>query len=87
MFTDARTMPGCSFISFLCSARNGWKRKYFDTKKATSPLEESLKNVRQELETFYHKLLQQLQAREGRNKHKRLGKASNIKVSGSMNIQ
>ncbi|XP_042560788.1 spermatogenesis-associated protein 1 isoform X2 [Clupea harengus] len=60
-------------------ARDGWKRKYFDTKKATAPLEESLRSVRQELETFYTKLLQQLQAREGRNKHKRLGKASSIK--------
>ncbi|XP_062411303.1 spermatogenesis-associated protein 1 [Sardina pilchardus] len=60
-------------------ARNGWKRRYFDTKKATAPLEESLKNVRQELETFYNKLLQQLQAREGRNKHRRQGKVSSIK--------
>ncbi|XP_076135366.1 spermatogenesis-associated protein 1 [Alosa pseudoharengus] len=60
-------------------ARNGWKRKYFDTKKATAPLEESLKNVRQELETFYNKLLQQLQAREGRKKHRHLGKVSSIK--------
>ncbi|KAG5275596.1 hypothetical protein AALO_G00122160 [Alosa alosa] len=60
-------------------ARNGWKRNYFDSKKATAPLEESLKNVRQELETFYNKLLQQLQAREGRKKHRRLGKVSSIK--------
>ncbi|XP_063056326.1 spermatogenesis-associated protein 1 isoform X2 [Engraulis encrasicolus] len=61
-------------------ARDGWKRKYFDTKKATAPLEEKLKNVRQELETFYNKLLQQLHAREqGRNKQRRLGKASSMK--------
>ncbi|XP_030640204.1 spermatogenesis-associated protein 1 [Chanos chanos] len=54
-------------------ARDSWKRRYFDTKKATAPLEETLKALRQELETSYNKLLQQLQARDGRSKHKRLG--------------
>ncbi|XP_061093790.1 spermatogenesis-associated protein 1 isoform X2 [Conger conger] len=55
-------------------ARDSWKRKYFDTKKATEPLESTLKSLRQDLEAFYHKLLHQLQARDGRRKTKRLGK-------------
>ncbi|KAJ8376413.1 hypothetical protein SKAU_G00069930 [Synaphobranchus kaupii] len=55
-------------------ARDSWKRKYFDTKKVTEPLESSLKGLRQDLEAFYHKLLHQLQARDGRHKTKRLGK-------------
>ncbi|XP_029938402.1 spermatogenesis-associated protein 1 [Salarias fasciatus] len=57
-------------------ARDSWKKKYFETKKATAPLEESLKNLRQELETFYNKLLHQLQAREARGKPRRQGRSS-----------
>ncbi|XP_036441836.1 spermatogenesis-associated protein 1 [Colossoma macropomum] len=60
-------------------ARDKWKRKYFDTKKTTAPLEETLKSLRQELETFYDKLFQQLQARDGRNRQKRAGKPSSTK--------
>ncbi|XP_035269414.1 spermatogenesis-associated protein 1 isoform X3 [Anguilla anguilla] len=56
------------------NARDSWKRKYFDTKKATEHLESTLKSLRQDLEAFYHKLLQQLQARDGRHKTKHLGK-------------
>uniref|UniRef100_A0A673NHJ1 Spermatogenesis-associated protein 1 C-terminal domain-containing protein n=1 Tax=Sinocyclocheilus rhinocerous TaxID=307959 RepID=A0A673NHJ1_9TELE len=45
--------------------RDRWKRQYFDTKKATTLLEDTLKSVRLELHTFYSKMLQQLQARDG----------------------
>lgn len=61
-------------------ARDSWKKKYFETKKATAPLEEKLKNLRQELETFYNKLLHQLQARDNRGKPRRQGRSS-IKVN------
>ncbi|KAF3835171.1 hypothetical protein F7725_027729 [Dissostichus mawsoni] len=57
-------------------ARDSWKRKYFETKKATAPLEENLRNLRQELETFYNKLLHQLQARDNRGKPRRQGRSS-----------
>ncbi|KAM8744584.1 spermatogenesis-associated protein 1 isoform 2-T2 [Acanthopagrus schlegelii] len=57
-------------------ARDSWKKKYFETKKATAPLEESLRNLRQELETFYNKLLHQLQARDNRGKPRRQGRSS-----------
>ncbi|GAA6086720.1 spermatogenesis-associated protein 1 [Tachysurus ichikawai] len=60
-------------------ARDKWKRRYFDTKKATAPLEETLKNLRQELESFYNKLFQKLQARDGRNKQRRAGNLSSTK--------
>ncbi|XP_066547791.1 spermatogenesis-associated protein 1 [Amia ocellicauda] len=65
-------------------ARDAWKKRYFDTKKATVPLEETLKKVRQELETYYHKVLHQLQARDARSKPKHHGKTKNdliIKVT------
>ncbi|XP_077389478.1 spermatogenesis-associated protein 1 isoform X2 [Festucalex cinctus] len=57
-------------------ARDSWKKKYFDTKKATAPLEDALRNVRQELETFYNKLLHQLHARDNRGKPQKQGRAS-----------
>ncbi|XP_026178984.1 spermatogenesis-associated protein 1 isoform X2 [Mastacembelus armatus] len=57
-------------------ARDGWKKKYFETKKATAPLEENLRNLRQELETFYNKLLHQLQVRDNRGKPRRQGRSS-----------
>ncbi|XP_072294619.1 spermatogenesis-associated protein 1 isoform X2 [Eucyclogobius newberryi] len=60
----------------LRKARDSWKKKYFETKKGTTPLEESLKNVRQDLETFYSKLLHQLHARENRSNPKRQGRTS-----------
>ncbi|XP_029906262.1 spermatogenesis-associated protein 1 isoform X2 [Myripristis murdjan] len=57
-------------------ARDSWKKKYFETKKATAPLEDTLRNLRQELETFYNKLLHQLQARDSRGKPRRQGRSS-----------
>ncbi|XP_057697571.1 spermatogenesis-associated protein 1 [Corythoichthys intestinalis] len=57
-------------------ARDSWKKKYFDTKKATAPLEDALRNVRQELETFYNKLLLQLHARDCRGNQQKQGTTS-----------
>lgn len=57
-------------------ARDSWKKKYFETKKATAPLEDNLRNLRQELETFYSKLVHQLHVRENRSKPKRQGRSS-----------
>nr|XP_057928906.1 spermatogenesis-associated protein 1 isoform X2 [Doryrhamphus excisus] len=57
-------------------ARDSWKKKYFDTKKTTAPLEEALKSVRQELETFYNKVLHQLHARDNRSKPQKQGRCS-----------
>ncbi|KAM8889987.1 spermatogenesis-associated protein 1 [Synchiropus picturatus] len=57
-------------------ARDSWKKKYFETKKATAPLEETLRSLRQELETFYNKLLHQLQARDHRGKPRKQGRSS-----------
>ncbi|XP_008406253.1 spermatogenesis-associated protein 1 isoform X2 [Poecilia reticulata] len=54
-------------------ARDSWKKKYFETKKTTAPLEEHLRSLRQELELFHNKVLHQLQARE---KARRQGRSS-----------
>lgn len=61
-------------------ARDSWKKKYFETKKATAPLEEKLRGLQQQLETFYNKLLQQLQARDNRGRQRRNGRSS-VKVT------
>lgn len=63
----------------VSTARDGWKKKYFETKKDTVPLEEKLRGLQQQLEVFYNKLLQQLQARDHRGKQRQRGRAS-VKV-------
>ncbi|KAK2907932.1 spermatogenesis-associated protein 1 [Channa argus] len=57
-------------------ARDSWKKKYFETKRARAPLEDNLRNLRQELETFYNRLLHQLQARDNRGKPRPQGRPS-----------
>ncbi|XP_041695976.1 spermatogenesis-associated protein 1 [Coregonus clupeaformis] len=60
-------------------ARNSWKRSYFDTKKATAPLEVTLRSLRQELEIFYNNILHQLKARDGGGKPRWQGRMSSTK--------
>ncbi|NXR25878.1 SPAT1 protein, partial [Cinclus mexicanus] len=45
-----------------------WKKKYFETKKATVSLEDTLKKLRQDLELYHQKLLLQLEARASRKR-------------------
>ncbi|XP_010073129.1 PREDICTED: spermatogenesis-associated protein 1 [Pterocles gutturalis] len=46
--------------------REEWKKKYFETKKATVSLENALNKLQQDLELCHQKLLLQLEARDGR---------------------
>ncbi|KGL75469.1 Spermatogenesis-associated protein 1, partial [Tinamus guttatus] len=46
--------------------REEWKKKYFETKKATVSLEDILNKLRQDFELYYQKLLLQLEARDTR---------------------
>ncbi|KAI3368724.1 hypothetical protein L3Q82_025712, partial [Scortum barcoo] len=75
-FSKVTTFCVCHSLPLRRKARDSWKKKYFETKKATAPLEENLRNLRQELETFYNKLLHQLQARDNRGKPRRQGRSS-----------
>ncbi|XP_051531961.1 spermatogenesis-associated protein 1 [Myxocyprinus asiaticus] len=68
-------------------ARDRWKRKYFDTKKATALLEDTLKSARLELHTFYCKMLQQLQARDGAKRQSLAGKPSSTNIKNELIIQ
>ncbi|XP_059385031.1 spermatogenesis-associated protein 1 [Carassius carassius] len=68
-------------------ARDRWKRQYFDTKKATTLLEDTLKSVRLELHTFYSKMLQQIQARDGAKRQTLAKKHSRTKLKNELIIQ
>ncbi|KAM6414862.1 spermatogenesis-associated protein 1 [Rhynochetos jubatus] len=46
--------------------REEWKKKYFETKKATVSLEGTLNKLRQDLELYHQKLLLRLEARDSR---------------------
>lgn len=67
-------------FSFASEARDRWKRQYFDTKKATTLLEDTLKSVRLELHTFYSKMLQQIQARDGAKRRTQAKKHASTKL-------
>ncbi|XP_005022342.3 spermatogenesis-associated protein 1 isoform X4 [Anas platyrhynchos] len=56
--------------------REEWKKKYFETKKATASLEDVLNKLRQDLEFYHQKLLLQLEARDSR---KQLNSKTNLK--------
>lgn len=68
-------------------ARDRWKRQYFDTKKATTLLEDTLKSVRLELHTFYSKMLQQLQARDDAKRRTPAKKQTSTKIKNEIIIQ
>ncbi|KAM4642193.1 spermatogenesis-associated protein 1 [Discoglossus pictus] len=51
-------------------ARDSWKKKYFETKKTTSVLEETLNKLRTDLEIYFQKLLTQLAARDSKKRTK-----------------
>ncbi|KAL2301515.1 hypothetical protein Nmel_010903 [Mimus melanotis] len=48
--------------------REEWKKKYFETKKVTVTLEDTLNKLLQDLELYHHKLLLQLEARDSRKR-------------------
>uniref|UniRef100_UPI00398EDF54 spermatogenesis-associated protein 1 isoform X2 n=1 Tax=Pristiophorus japonicus TaxID=55135 RepID=UPI00398EDF54 len=60
--------------------RDNWKKKYFESKKVTAPLEEISSKLRQELETHYLKLLQQLEARSTRKQPRKSTNTSSSKL-------
>uniref|UniRef100_A0A803V536 Spermatosis associated 1 n=1 Tax=Ficedula albicollis TaxID=59894 RepID=A0A803V536_FICAL len=48
--------------------REEWKKKYFETKKATVSLEDTLNKLGQDLELYHQKLLLQLEARDSQKR-------------------
>ncbi|NXP27267.1 SPAT1 protein, partial [Scytalopus superciliaris] len=58
------------------NVRGEWKQRYFETKKVTVSLEETLNKLKQDFELYHQKLLLQLEARES---HKRRNNTTNLK--------
>nr|XP_025727879.1 spermatogenesis-associated protein 1 isoform X6 [Callorhinus ursinus] len=58
---------------------DGWKKKYFETKKITASLEEVLTKLQEDLELYYKKLLMQLEAREIKMRPKNLANITDSK--------
>ncbi|XP_069837575.1 spermatogenesis-associated protein 1 [Dendropsophus ebraccatus] len=67
-------------------ARDFWKKKYFETKKETSVLEERLTKLKNEMDTYYQRLLTQLAARDSKKRAKHPTLAANSKNSLIMTI-
>ncbi|NXJ34734.1 SPAT1 protein, partial [Ciconia maguari] len=60
--------------------REEWKKKYFETKKATVSLEDALNKLRQDLELYHQKLLLQLEARDSRKRPNNMTNSKNYTI-------
>ncbi|XP_014794781.1 PREDICTED: spermatogenesis-associated protein 1 [Calidris pugnax] len=60
--------------------REEWKKKYFETKKVTVSLEDTLDKLRQDLELYHQKLLSQLEARDSRKRPNDMTNSKNYTI-------
>ena len=52
---------------FTFSARDVWKKRYFEEKKKTPPLEEQMNRMKQELDAVHRKLMSTLEGPKEKN--------------------
>ncbi|XP_050757135.1 spermatogenesis-associated protein 1 [Gymnogyps californianus] len=67
--------------------REEWKKKYFETKKATISLEDALNKLRQDLELYHQKLLLQLEARGSRKQPNSMTNCKNYTIIQITTVQ
>uniref|UniRef100_A0A672UG05 Spermatosis associated 1 n=1 Tax=Strigops habroptila TaxID=2489341 RepID=A0A672UG05_STRHB len=67
--------------------REEWKKKYFETKKATVSLEDALNKLQQDLELYHQKLLLQLEARESRKRPHNVANSKNYTIIQITTVQ
>ncbi|NXI88116.1 SPAT1 protein, partial [Rhipidura dahli] len=67
--------------------RQEWKKKYFETKKATVSLEDTLNQLRQDLELYHQKLLLQLEARDSRQRPNNTTNSKNYTIIRIATVQ
>ncbi|NWW24211.1 SPAT1 protein, partial [Falcunculus frontatus] len=67
--------------------REEWKKKYFETKKATVSLEDTLNKLRQDLELYHQKLLLQLEARDSRQRPNNTTNSKNYTIIRIATVQ
>ncbi|KFR00347.1 Spermatogenesis-associated protein 1, partial [Nipponia nippon] len=67
--------------------REEWKKKYFETKKATVSLEDALNKLRQDVELYHQKLLVQLEARDSRKQPNNMANSKNYTIIRITTVQ
>ncbi|PKU48344.1 spermatogenesis-associated protein 1 [Limosa lapponica baueri] len=67
--------------------REEWKKKYFETKKVTVSLEDTLNKLRQDLELYHQKLLLQLEARDSRKQPNKMTNSKNYTIIRITTVQ
>ncbi|KFV95832.1 Spermatogenesis-associated protein 1 [Eurypyga helias] len=67
--------------------REDWKKKYFETKKATVSLEDTLNKLRQDLELYHQKLLLRLEARDSRKQSNNRTNSKNYTIIRITTVQ
>ncbi|NWX49791.1 SPAT1 protein, partial [Steatornis caripensis] len=67
--------------------REEWKKKYFETKKATVSLEGALNKLRQDFELYHQKLLLQLEARDSPKRPNSMGNSKNYTIIRITTVQ
>ncbi|NXH87199.1 SPAT1 protein, partial [Edolisoma coerulescens] len=67
--------------------REEWKKKYFEAKKATVSLEDTLNKLRQDSELYHQKLLLQLEARDNRKRPNNAAKYKNYTIIRIATVQ
>ena len=50
-----------TWLQLYASARDLWKKRYFEEKKKTNPLDEQTSRLRQELDALHRKIMSQLE--------------------------
>ncbi|NWR13353.1 SPAT1 protein, partial [Emberiza fucata] len=60
--------------------REEWKKKYFETKKITVSLEDTLNKLQQDLEFYHQKLLLQLEARDSQKRPNKTATSKNYTI-------
>ncbi|NWT96602.1 SPAT1 protein, partial [Urocynchramus pylzowi] len=67
--------------------REEWKKKYFETKKATVSLEDTLNKLQQDLELYHQKLLLQLEARDSQKRPNKTTTSKNYTIIRIATVQ
>ncbi|XP_066411976.1 spermatogenesis-associated protein 1 [Molothrus aeneus] len=67
--------------------REAWKKKYFETKRATVSLEDTLNKLQQDLELYHQKLLLQLEARDSQKRPKKTTTSKNYTIIRIATVQ
>ncbi|NXT71956.1 SPAT1 protein, partial [Chaetops frenatus] len=67
--------------------REEWKKKFFETKKATVSLEDTLNKLQQDLELCHQKLLLQLEARDSRKRPNNTTNSKNYTIIRIATVQ